>query len=86
MAKNNFEEVVLTHLKYIKEKIEEQSREMLEFKSDYKNQVKECDKRFFYVNKDINVSKGFAKGALAVGTAGLGTGVLGWIARFFGAR
>ena len=84
MRNTGFEAKVLTHLEYIKEKLEAHDVKIEELIRSFSVQIKTCDKRFDCIDKDIAGAKGIAKGAIAVGSVGVGTGILSWFSRLFG--
>jgi len=94
---NGFQGTVLTHLKYIREEQTDQKKnigklfdKIDEVKKDFSGNLTDqkvvCQKRFKGIEKDVDTTKGFAKGAMAVGAIGGGTGLIAGILRFIGMK
>ena len=82
--KNGFQGTVLTHLSYIKEKLNEHDKKFEKIIDGFSSQIKSCDKRFDGINKEVDSAKGFAKGAMFVGGGGMLGGIMSWVKSLFG--
>ena len=83
---STFQATVLTHLDYIKEKQDLHDKTLSKLFDRLDNQVNSCAKRFNVIEKDVDTTKGFAKGAMAVGGIGGLGGFVSIILRFLGMR
>jgi len=84
--KSSFEATVLTHLEYIKKKQDEHDSQFKTIELMFQKQHDTCDKRFVCIEKDINVAKGFAKGATILGVGALLTAITSFFNFIMGGR
>lgn len=88
MGKKNgsFQATVLTHLDYIRKKQDEHDTKIGLIFDKLDHQVASCSKRFNCIEKDVDTTKGFAKGALTVGGIGGAGGFISILLRIFGMK
>lgn len=77
--RNGFEAKVLTHLEYIKEKLEEHTNQIETLGNKFEAHKIPCDDRFNQLKSRVDSAEGWAKGAMAVGGFGLFSNILRWL-------